>query len=117
MLRRGWAGDVPRPQPSFDAVLVLVETPLDPVARDGLVVNTGLGRVETLTAEATEAQLGLALPPPWQVYRLSAPGGTLSGARAWRPCGANCAGSGPCSCPRSSPWPWRACRHRPSASP
>jgi putative ABC transport system permease protein len=77
---RGWAGDVPRPQPSFDAVLVLLEAPLDAVARAGLTVNTGLATLDTLTAEATEGQLGWRPPAGWQVYRLAAPGGSLGAA-------------------------------------
>lgn len=75
--RRNWNGDVPRPPPSFDAVLVLLEAPLDAVARAGLTVNTGLATLDALTVEAAEGQLGWRLPDGWQVYRLAAPGGSV----------------------------------------
>ncbi len=77
---RGWTGEVPRPAPTYDAVLVLVDTPLDPVARAGLAVNTGLGTVEDLAAVAVRERLALDLPPGWQVYRLAAPGGAVGAA-------------------------------------
>ena len=71
---RGWAGEVPRPAPTYDGVLVLLEAALDPVARSGLVVNTGLGFVEDLDAAAVRGRFGWDLPAGWQAYRLTAPG-------------------------------------------
>ena len=77
---RSWTGDVPRPPSTFDAVLVLLDAPLDPVARSGLAVNTGLGTVEELAGPAVRGHLGFDLPTGWQAYRLAAPGGAVGAA-------------------------------------
>jgi putative ABC transport system permease protein len=77
---RGWAGDVPRPQPSYDGLLVLLPQPLDPIARAGLAVNTGFATIAAPDAQALTSRLGSPLPAGWHAYQLAAPNGTVGTA-------------------------------------
>ncbi|MCP5417582.1 MAG: FtsX-like permease family protein [Chromatiaceae bacterium] len=75
---RGWGGDSARPYLSFDGVLVISRTPLDPIARTGLVVNTGLLKAEPMTQAAFTALTGLTLAEAWHAYDLSLPSGSVT---------------------------------------
>lgn len=77
---RGWAGDVARPQPSYDGLLVLLPQPLEPIARAGLAVNTGFATIEVLDPKALASRLGAPLPAGWHAYQLAAPNGTVGTA-------------------------------------
>jgi putative ABC transport system permease protein len=77
---RGWAGDVPRPQPSYDGLLVLLPQPLEPIARAGLAVNTGFATVDALDSTALSPRLGATLPEGWHAYQLAAPSGSVGTA-------------------------------------
>lgn len=76
--RRGWKGASARPYMSFDGVVVLSASPLDPVTRTGLVVNTGLLKADTLSAAAFLSLTGLRLPEGWRAYDLSVPAGSVA---------------------------------------
>jgi len=73
---RGWPGSLPRPYLSLDGVLVVLPEPLSPVEESGLIVNTGLSRIQPLEAEAFRVRTGLALPDNRVAYDL----GTLNTA-------------------------------------
>lgn len=77
---RGWAGDVPRPQPSYDGLLVLLTQALDPIARAGLAVNTGFATIEVLDPKTLASRLGALLSTGWHAYQLAAPNGTVGTA-------------------------------------
>jgi len=77
---RGWAGDVPRPPPSFDGLLVLLAQPLDPVAHAGLAVNTGFATVDAVDPNALAPHLGARPAEGWHAYQLAAPNGTVGTA-------------------------------------
>ena len=51
---RNWPGSLPRPHLSLDGVLVVLPEPLSPVEESGLIVNTGLSRIDPLAAGAFE---------------------------------------------------------------
>jgi putative ABC transport system permease protein len=74
---RGWAGDVARPHPSYDGLLVLLPQPLDPIARAGLAVNTGFATIDALDSKVLPPRLGATLPEGWNAYQLAAPNGTV----------------------------------------
>jgi putative ABC transport system permease protein len=74
---RGWAGDVPRPQPSYDGLLVLVPQPLDPIERAGLAVNTGFATIDAPDPKTLASRIGTPLSPGWHAYHLAAPNGTV----------------------------------------
>ncbi len=76
--RRGWNGESARPYMSFDGVVVLSETPLDPVTRTGLVVNTGLLKADSMTAVSFKSLTGLGLPDGWHAYDLNIPAGAVN---------------------------------------
>ncbi len=75
---RGWKGSVPRPYLSLEGVMVVMPRRLSPVQESGLIVNTGLSRIETLTKAAFREQTGLALPEGRVVYDLKTLGSALS---------------------------------------
>jgi putative ABC transport system permease protein len=77
---RGWAGDVPRPQPSYDGLLVLLPQPLDPIARAGLAVNTGFATIDAPDPKTFASRLGAPLAAGWHAYQLAAPNGTVGTA-------------------------------------
>ena len=77
---RGWTGDAPRPQPSYDGLLVLLAQPLDPIARAGLAVNTGFATIDSLAPEALGQRLGVPIAAGWHGYLLAAPNGTVGTA-------------------------------------
>lgn len=76
--RRGWNGESARPYMSFDGVVVLSETPLDPVNRTGLVVNTGLLKADPMSADGFMSLTGLGLPDGWYAYDLNVPTGSVN---------------------------------------
>jgi putative ABC transport system permease protein len=75
---RGWKGESARPYMSFDGILVFSQTPLDPVTRTGLVVNTGLLKAESITADGFAALTGMPWPDGWHAYDLSVPTGSVT---------------------------------------
>jgi putative ABC transport system permease protein len=77
---RGWAGDVARPQPSYDGLLVLLPQPVEPIARAGLAVNTGFATIGAPEAQVLASRLGAPLPAGWHAYQLAAPNGTVGTA-------------------------------------
>lgn len=81
---RGWTGDTPEPYLSFDGAVLLVAEALAPIARTGLIINTGFGRIEDLGAEEAAALLGFAPPAGFTAYDLGSPGAqvTVSSLRA-----------------------------------
>ena len=48
---RGWAGETPQPYPSFDGAVLLLPESLFPIARSGLIINTGFGRIHDLRSD------------------------------------------------------------------
>ncbi|MCB1875874.1 MAG: FtsX-like permease family protein [Chromatiales bacterium] len=68
---RGWSGGTPRPYPSYDGVLVLLPRPLSPVQESGLVINTGLTRIEKAGGVLFHRLMGLDLPGGYALYDLS----------------------------------------------
>ncbi|WP_412851367.1 ABC transporter permease [Ectothiorhodospira shaposhnikovii] len=82
--RRGWPGETPEPHLSFDGAILLLESPLDPIARTGLVINTGFARMQEASSERIRALLGFTPPSRLHAYELLTPGTaiTLSNLRA-----------------------------------
>lgn len=82
--RRGWPGETPEPYLSFDGAILLLETPLDPIARTGLVINTGFARMQEASPERVRALLGFVPPSGFHAYELLTPGTaiTVSNLRA-----------------------------------
>jgi putative ABC transport system permease protein len=81
---RGWAGDTPVPYPSYDGALLLLPSPLPPIVRSGLVINTGFARLADATPPRVREVLGLAPPEGLTCYELFTPGSpvTASSLRA-----------------------------------
>lgn len=81
---RGWAGDTPEPYLSFDGAVLLLPAPLPPILRTGLIINTGLARINEASPGEAEALLGFAPPQGLQAYILDSPGSpiTISSLRA-----------------------------------
>jgi putative ABC transport system permease protein len=75
---RGWAGTTPRPYLSLDGVMVVVRERFTPIQESGLVVNTGLSRIETMGAGAFHERTGLKLPENSIVYDLQTLGSAVS---------------------------------------
>lgn len=75
---RGWRGESAYPYMSFDGVVVITQSPLDPVTRTGLVVNTGLLKADPMDAQGFAALTGLDLPQGWSPYDLSLPSGSVT---------------------------------------
>ncbi|SHO51349.1 ABC transporter permease [Desulfopila aestuarii] len=71
---RGWAGETPQPYPSFDGAILLLPHPMLPIARSGLVINTGFGRITDVSAERVKELLGFSPPHGFGAYDLLAPG-------------------------------------------
>ncbi|SHO52101.1 ABC transporter permease [Desulfopila aestuarii] len=81
---RGWPGDTPQPYPSFDGALLLMPKPMLPIARSGLIINTGFGRIVDGSAKDAAELLGFPVPEELTVYNLLAPGApvTITNLRA-----------------------------------
>ncbi|MGM0983382.1 MAG: ABC transporter permease [Pseudomonadota bacterium] len=75
--QRGWRGTTPEPYLSYDGALLFIETPLTPIERTGLVINTGIAHLTDASATRVEAVIGRSLPAELTAYRLSTPGTTL----------------------------------------
>jgi putative ABC transport system permease protein len=75
---RGWAGETPRPYPSFDGAVILLPNPMLPIARSGLIVNTGFGRITDASADQVNQLLGFSPPQGWSAYDLLALGTPLT---------------------------------------
>lgn len=75
---RGWAGDTPAPYLSFDGAVLLLDTPLPPITRSGLIINTGFGRIAELTVEQVAERLGFAPSAGFVAYDLHTPGATIT---------------------------------------
>ena len=76
--QRGWSGESAQPYMSFEGVVVLTQTELNPVVRTGLVVNTGLLKSDILTADAFLTLTGMPLTSGWHAYVLSIPSGNVT---------------------------------------
>lgn len=81
---RGWAGDTPEPYLSFDGAVLLLPTPLQPIVRTGLIINTGFARITEAGPKELEALLGFEPPRGFHGYTLESPGApiTISSLRA-----------------------------------
>lgn len=81
---RGWAGETPQPYPSFDGAVLLLPNPMLPIARSGLIINTGFGRINDTSAAHVKELFGFPLPEGFSVYDLLAPGApvTMTNLRA-----------------------------------
>lgn len=81
---RGWSGDTPEPYASYDGAVLLLDEPLPPVQRTGLIINTGFGRITDLTLAKAADLLGFPIPDRFTAYDLGAPGAsvTVSNLRA-----------------------------------
>lgn len=75
---RGWSGSVPRPYLSLDGILVALAGGLSPLEESGLIVNTGLSRIESLEPDAFRARTGLPLPDGMAAYDLKTLGSALN---------------------------------------
>jgi putative ABC transport system permease protein len=71
---RGWEGDTPVPYPSFDGALLLLPSPLPPITRSGLVINTGFARMADASPRRVREVLGLDPPEGFACYELFTPG-------------------------------------------
>lgn len=81
---RGWPGETPQPYPSFDGAMLLLPNPMLPIARSGLIINTGFGRINDTSAAHVEELFGFPLPEGFSGYDLVAPGApvTMTNLRA-----------------------------------
>ncbi|MCG5524035.1 FtsX-like permease family protein [Ectothiorhodospira haloalkaliphila] len=81
---RGWAGDTPEPFLSFDGAILLLEEPLDPIARTGLIINTGFARLADADRQQSQQRLGVPVPESLTAYDVFTPGSavTVSNLRA-----------------------------------
>lgn len=81
---RGWAGDTPEPYLSFDGAVLLLDAPLSPIRRSGLIINTGFGRITELAPEQVAERLGFTPSGGFAAYDLHTPGAaiTVSSLRA-----------------------------------
>lgn len=81
---RGWQGETPQPYPSFDGAVLLMPNPMLPIARSGLIINTGFGRIADLSADNARELLGFTPPAGFSLYNLLAPGApvTMTNLRA-----------------------------------
>ena len=70
--QRGWPGSLARPWLSLDGILVVLTDSLDPVEESGMLVNTGLSRIEKLNAGSFRDRTGLVPPAGRSIYDLSA---------------------------------------------
>lgn len=75
---RGWPGEAPEPFLSFDGAVLLLDAPLPPITRSGLIINTGFGRIAELTPAQAAARLGFEPPPGFAAYDLHTPGSTVT---------------------------------------
>lgn len=75
---RGWAGQTPDPYASFDGAVLLLAKPLFPIARTGLIINTGFGRIAEVSGEKIQELFGFLPPPGFAAYDLTAPGGSVT---------------------------------------
>ena len=75
---RGWAGQTPDPYPSFDGAVLLLQESLFPIARTGLIINTGFGRIYDLSEKKVSERLGFSLPSGLAAYDLAAPGASVT---------------------------------------
>ncbi|PTN32755.1 FtsX-like permease family protein [Desulfonatronum sp. SC1] len=78
--RRGWSGDTPEPFLSYDGIVLLFPTALDPISRSGLVINTGFAHIDNLTSDGVLERVGIFPPPEWEAYVVSTPGGVVTPA-------------------------------------
>ncbi len=74
---REWSGSVPRPYLSLEGVLVVLPKALTPVEESGLVVNTGLSRIQRMADDAFSDLTGFNLPEGRTVYDLKTLGSAL----------------------------------------
>ncbi|NLC70780.1 MAG: FtsX-like permease family protein [Desulfuromonadaceae bacterium] len=75
---RGWAGQTPDPYASFDGAVLLLSEPLFPIARTGLIINTGFGRIAEMSGETVHELFGFLPPGGFAAYDLSAPGASIT---------------------------------------
>ena len=75
---RGWPGDTPEPYLSFDGAVLLLDAPMPPITRTGLVINTGFGRIAELDREQATERLGFPPPADMSAYDLQTPGATVT---------------------------------------
>lgn len=82
--KRGWAGDRPEPFLSFDGAVLFLSQELDPIARSGLIINTGLARIKRLDPGEVQEIVGITGPKTWSAYQVISPGTvvTLSSLQA-----------------------------------
>lgn len=82
--KRGWAGDRPEPFLSFDGAVLFISQELDPIARSGLIINTGLARIKRLDPGEVQETVGITGPKTWSAYQVISPGTvvTLSSLQA-----------------------------------
>src|SRR5690606_24597152 len=71
-------GDAPVPYLSFDGAVLLLDEPLPPIARSGLIINTGFGRIVELEPGLVSERLGITPPAGLLVYDLITPGATVT---------------------------------------
>jgi len=75
---RGWAGSLPVPYASYDAVLVITPEPLPPLLSSALLIESGLADIEPI--KDMNELLGTAIPDSWSAYKLSVPRGIVTHA-------------------------------------
>ncbi|MCG5495601.1 FtsX-like permease family protein [Ectothiorhodospira variabilis] len=75
---RGWPGDTPEPFLSFDGAILLLEEPLDPIARTGLIINTGFARLSDADPARVRDRIGVPVPAGLTAYDVFTPGSTVT---------------------------------------
>ncbi len=81
---RGWSGDRAQPYLSYDGVVLLMTRELSPIARSGLIINTGFARITRISQGQVRDLTGISSPENWTAYQIMSPGTqvTMSSLRA-----------------------------------
>jgi putative ABC transport system permease protein len=75
---RGWAGERAEPCLSYDGVVLLLSRELSPIARSGLIINTGFARIIRLSPGQVRGLAGISSPENWTAYQVMSPGTPVS---------------------------------------
>jgi len=68
--KRGWPGGSLRPYFSYDGFIVVLGETLSQVEESGLIINTGLTSIKSMTVDAYLQRTGLKMPPGRHAYDL-----------------------------------------------
>ena len=73
VLSRGWKGNFSRPYMRFDALLIIADHHLDPLLQNGLLIESGLAKIEERKCQQIEWMPGWTPSPKNVCYTLSIP--------------------------------------------